>query len=312
MAQQISDKVGLIFGGGGFIGRSLCEALVGMGVRPVVADMVVNPDSDYETLQCDITDSRRVRDVMDEVKPSIVFHLAAKLATDTFSDPVLATTINVNGMLNVVDAAAQSGVARFVYASSIAVYGDQPHWGDHSVTEEDHAQPAFLYGFHKQLNEATAALYQEKFGMTCAGLRISTVYGAGRKTGMSAPINGLIEGAYNGDTQCPFGPDTDSCLVHVDDVSMALALLGTSPTLAHPIYNVGGDFGTIGQLADWMEELQPGVRINLATSGSRIPHVSLVDNSRIRLEFNFTPRNFEKWARQALRESVAVPRRDRS
>ncbi len=292
-------NVGLVFGGGGFIGRSACKALAERGVRPVVADAVVSPGGDYEAHQCDVTDPGRVREVIEEVRPAAVFHLAALLGNETRSDPMLGTDVNVAGMVNVVDAAARAGVQRFVYASSVAVYGDQPDWGDHVLTEADHGRPAFLYGWHKQLNEATAALYEEEFGIRCVGLRISTVYGAGRKTGMSAPINRLIEGSYTGDEVCPFGPETDSCLIHVDDVGIALAILGTAPDPQHPVYNIGGEFGTIGQLAEWIEELRPGVKVNLADSAARIPHVSLVDGSRITREFGFEPRSFKAWARSA-------------
>jgi UDP-glucose 4-epimerase len=298
-AQQ--ENIGLVFGGAGFIGRSTCAALLERGWRPVVADTTVGTAMPgLEAHECDITDLDQVRAVIDKVRPAAVFHLAALLGTDTNADPVLATSVNIMGTQNVLDAAARVGVPRAVYASSIAVYGDQPDWGDHVVTEADHGRPAFLYGWHKQLNEATAELYEESFGIRCVGLRISTVYGAGRKTGMSAPINALIEGAATGSTECHFGPDTDSCLIHVDDVGAALAILGTAPDPQHAVYNVGGEFSTIGQLASWIEELRPGVQVTLGDPGNRIPHVSLVDGSRITDEFGFRPRSFQAWAREAL------------
>jgi UDP-glucose 4-epimerase len=299
--EQQDQPIGLVFGGAGFIGRSTCAALAERGMRPVVADTTVATAlPGLEAHECDITDLAAVRALIDEVRPQAVFHLAALLATDTRADPVLATTVNIMGTQNVLDAAARAGVPRAVYASSIAVYGDQPQWGDHPVNEDDHGRPAFLYGWHKQLNEATAASYEEDFDIRCVGLRISTVYGAGRKTGMSAPINSLIEGAAGGVTECHFGPDTDSCLVHVDDVGAALAILGTAPQPQYPVYNVGGEFATIGQLASWIEELRPGVEVRLGESGNRIPHVSLIDASRITGEFGFVPRSFEAWAREAL------------
>ena len=295
------ENIGLVFGGAGFIGRATCAALQERGWRPVVADTTVGTAMPgLEAHECDVTDLDQVRALIEKVRPAAVFHLAALLGTDTNADPVLATSVNIMGTQNVLDAAARAGVPRAVYASSIAVYGDQPDWGNHVVTEADHGRPAFLYGWHKQLNEATAELYEESFGIRCVGLRISTVYGAGRKTGMSAPINALIEGAASGATECHFGPDTDSCLVHVDDVGEALAILGTAPAPRHPVYNVGGEFATIGQLASWIEELRPGVEITLGDPGNRIPHVSLVDGSRIIEEFGFRPRSFEAWAREAL------------
>jgi UDP-glucose 4-epimerase len=305
-AAQPPESVGLFFGGAGFIGRATCAALIERGMRPVVADTTVGTAlPELEAHECDITDLAQVRAVIEKVRPQAVYHLAALLATDTKADPVLATAVNIMGTQNVLDAAARAGVPRAVYASSIAVYGDQPQWGDHVVNENDFGRPAFLYGWHKQLNEATAQSYEEQFGIRCVGLRISTVYGAGRKTGMSAPINSLIEGATTGATECHFGPDTDSCLVHVDDVGEALAILGTTADPQHSVYNVGGEFATIGQLASWIEELRPGVQIRLGEPGNRIPHVSLIDSSRISSEFGFVPRSFEAWAREALTKQAA-------
>lgn len=295
-----SPRVGLVFGGGGFIGRAVSRALAERGLRPVVADLGVAATEGPGAHPCDVTDAHRVRTLIEQIQPAAVFHLAAMLGTETNEDPVRGTAVNVVGMQNVLDAAARSGVPRFVYASSIAVYGDQPDWGDHVVAETDYGRPAFLYGWHKQLNEATAAHYESTFGIRCVGLRISTVYGAGRKTGMSAPINRLIEGASTGLAECPFAAETDSCLVHVDDVGTALAVLGTSPDPRHAVYNVGGEFATIGQLASWIRQIRPDVEVRLGEPGNRIPHVSRVDGSRITEEFGFRPRSFEAWARDAL------------
>ncbi|GAC1324162.1 MAG: hypothetical protein NVSMB13_05120 [Mycobacteriales bacterium] len=305
---EAQARTGLVFGGAGFIGRATCRALLERGWRPVVADTVVDSAGELEAHPCDVTDAGAVRAVVERVRPAAVFHLAALLGNETNADPVLATAVNVVGMGYALDAAARAGVPRFVYASSIAVYGDQPDWGDRVVTEADHGRPAFLYGWHKQLNEATAALYEQERGIRCVGLRISTVYGAGRKTGMSAPINRLIEGASTGATECVFGPDTDSCLVHVDDVGTALAILGTAPAPRHPVYNVGGEYSTIGELASYITELRPGVEVRLGEPGNRIPHVSRVDGSRITEEFGFVPRSFQAWAREALEAQSAGAR----
>lgn len=297
------ERIALVFGGAGFIGRSTCAALARRGMRPVVADMEAGGDGDAFHA-CDITDTARVREVIDEVRPEAVLQLAALLATDTIADVQRGLQINVVGMQNVLDAAARAQVPRFVYASSIAVYGDQPQWGDRAVSEDDHGRPALLYGWHKQLNEATARHYQEALGIRCVGLRISTVYGEGRKTGMSAPVNALIEAAITGSADCVFGPDTDSCLIHVDDIGEELATLASAPEPRHDVYNAGGEFATIGQLARWIAELRPDADIRLGPAESRIPHVSLIDASRITEEFGIQPRSFEKWAKERLAASL--------
>jgi nucleoside-diphosphate-sugar epimerase len=299
-----AERIALVVGGGGFIGQATCAALARLGMTPVIADMRPGPDDAIPFHACDITDAAGVRAVIDEVRPEAVLHLAALLSTDTIADLQLGLQVNVVGMQNVLDAATHAGVPRFVYASSIAVYGDQSQWGDHAVSEEDFAEPVLLYGFHKMINEATARHYQEAFGIRCVGLRISTVYGAGRKTGMSAPVNALIEGAVTGEADCVFGPKTDSCMCHVDDIATELATLAWAPAPKHDVYNAGGEFSTIGQLAGWISELRPDADIRLGPDDSRIPHVSLVDGSRITEEFGIQPRSFERWAKDQLEASM--------
>jgi UDP-glucose 4-epimerase len=290
----------LVSGGCGFIGKSTCAALVELGHEPVAFDRSRPADFPHEAVEGDITDRAAVAAVIAEVAPDAVIHLAALLASDTIADLDAGTQINVVGMQNVLDAAADAGVGRFVYASSIAVYGDQPDWGDKPVSEDDHGRPFFLYGWQKQLNEALAAAYQEKMGIRCVGLRISTVWGAGRKTGFSAPVNAMLEGALKGHAKCPFGPKADSCMIHVGDVGKEFATLATAPAPAHDVYNAGGEYSTIGQLADLVKEVHPEATVELGPDDQRIPHVSLIDASRIEGEFGIQPRSFLGWAKSAL------------
>lgn len=297
-----AEPVALAFGGAGFIGRSARAALRGRGVRPIAADVAAASDGD-ESHAIDITDADAVDALISAVSPDVVIQLAALLGIDSEENPRRGVEVNVNGTQNILDACVRAGVGRVVYGSSIAVYGDQPDWGEHTVTEADLGRPAILYGWHKQLNEATARHYQRQFGLRCVGLRISTVYGAGRERGMSAPINKLIEGAAAGAGECPFGPGTDSCLVHVDDVGEQLAVLATAAEPREEIYNAGGDFVTIGQLAGWIAETRPDATIRLGPPEVRIPHVSRVDGSRFIDEFGFAPRSFRDWAVEALSAS---------
>jgi nucleoside-diphosphate-sugar epimerase len=117
---------------------------------------------------------------------------------------------------------------------------------------------------------------------------------------MSAPINKLIEGAAAGRGECPLGPETDSCLVHVGDVGEQLAILATADDPRHAVYNSGGDFSTIGELAGWISELRPDAEVRLGPPDVRLPHVSRVDGSRLIEEFGFRPRSFRTWAQEAL------------
>lgn len=299
----MSETVALVTGGRGLIGRATCAALRARGLRAVAADLAGSgaaDDPDFRALN--VTDFEAVRAVFADVRPAIVVHLAASLGIDTDENPRPGMDVNVNGAQNVFDACVEFDVQRLVYASSIAVYGDQPDWGEQTVTEADLGRPAILYGWHKILNEGTARHYARLYGLSAIGLRISTVYGGGRKKGMSAPINVLIEGAANGHGECVYGPETDSCLIHVDDVAEQLAILATAQSTAYDLYNAGGDRSTIGELADWLKDMRPDATIELGPASKRIPHVSRVDGSRFISEFGFTPRSFEAHVRAAFQD----------
>lgn len=293
----------IVTGGAGFIGRAACAALEDRGVSAIAAD-VAGPDG-FEFRTLDVSDAAAVSALIGEVQPDVVVHLAALLGVDTQEQPRRAVEINVMGTQYVLDACVEHGVKRLVYASSIAVYGDQPDWGEKTVTEADLGYPAFLYGWHKQLNEATARHYTSLFGLETVGLRISTVYGEGRRVGMSAGINQLVETASAGHGKCALGPSTDSCLVHNEDVGEQLAILATAEQPRHDVYNAGGDFSTIAGLADLIARERPDATIELGPDTARLPHVSRVDGSRFIDEFGFAPRSFDDWARSLL--STAAP-----
>lgn len=294
-----SGRTALVFGGGGFIGRATCAALREAGLRPVAADVGAPPDG-FEFRHVDVTDAAAVSAAVGETAPDVVVHLAALLGTETDAHPSRGFAVNAAGTQHVLDACVEHKVPRLVYASSIAVYGDQLAWGDRTVTEDDLGLPTILYGWHKQLNEGTARHYSRLYGLRTVGLRISTVFGEGRKRGMSAPINQLIEGAASGRAECPFGASTDSCLIHVDDVAAQLAILATAEDPQEQIYNAGGEYSTIGDLAELIAEVRPDAEVTLGPDDTRIPHVSRVDGSRFVREFGFEPRSFLGWAREAL------------
>jgi nucleoside-diphosphate-sugar epimerase len=297
----------VVLGGSGFIGRRLCAELARRGARPIVADVM--PVAGFEYLRADVAELRDVCEAIAAHRPSVVVNLAYRLGTETEADMFLAASVNVMGMANVFEACRFFGVDRCVYASSIAVYGDQPDWGDREVVEEDHGSPSILYGWQKQLNEATAARYQRSHGIRCIGLRISTVYGPGRVNGMTAPITRMIEAAGRGEVaHSPYGPSSDSNLVYVDDVAFALAELATAPNPAHDIYNTGGEFATIGQIADLVRELRPGARIEIGPDGPRIPHVSRVGWNRLRDEFGVERLDLRRRLQEWLRATEGAER----
>jgi UDP-glucose 4-epimerase len=271
----------LVFGGAGFIGRATCRALEERGLQPVVADVVRGAVA-WPEYVIDIGNRGEVTDLVADVQPSAVVNLAYRLADACEDDLDGAFQVNVVGSQNVIEACRQFGVDRYIYASSIAVYGDQSTFGEHRLMESDEGRPVRLYGWHKLLQEEIAERYRGE-GLSCAGLRISTVFGPGRRAGLSAAVNSFIDPDPQATTiECPWSGEEAFDLIHVDDVATALVTLVTTPILEWSIYNSGGEFTTIGSLAQSLLQRRPDVRVVYPREPATLAHCSLINWDRLR------------------------------
>lgn len=134
----------LVTGGAGLVGTATVRHLTDQG-RHVVATDLAGPRP------ADLTDPEQVRQLLDEVKPTAIIHLAAVIPPLCYKNPALAHRVNVGATRNLVNAAAaQTNPPRFVQASSIAVYGPRnPYRITELLTAETPVNPYDIYGQHK-------------------------------------------------------------------------------------------------------------------------------------------------------------------
>ncbi|GLR13772.1 NAD-dependent dehydratase [Chitinimonas prasina] len=170
----------LVTGGAGFIGSHTVENLLlrGHAVRVLDDLSTGRPDNlpDHPQLELQIGDIRNPQAVKHAMQGvDRVLHLAAQVSVQASVDaPPTSAERNLTGFINVLDAARQAGVQRFVYASSAAVYG-QPI--TLPLSEHSAVHPASPYGLEKLVNDQYAKLYAELYGMSCLGLRYFNVFG---------------------------------------------------------------------------------------------------------------------------------------
>ena len=145
------------------------------------------PASPALTVICgDIRDPSTVDTALDGV--SHVLHLAAQVSVPaSVADPLGSSQHNIQGFLNVLDGARRAKVARFVYASSAAVYGAPIHL---PLNEDSPVAPLSPYGLEKSINDQYAALYYELYGLSTLGLRYFNVYGP--RQDPASPYAGVI------------------------------------------------------------------------------------------------------------------------
>ncbi|MGN0243013.1 MAG: SDR family oxidoreductase [Lachnospiraceae bacterium] len=173
----------LVTGGAGFIGSNLCEAILKLGYRVRCLDdmstgkqanvdmFLSNPD--YEFMKGDIKDIDVCLKATDGI--DFVLHQAAWGSVPrSIEMPLFYCANNIQGTLNMMEAARQNGVKKFVYASSSSVYGDEPNLPKIEGREGNLLSP---YALTKRCDEEWAKQYTMHYGLDTYGLRYFNVFG---------------------------------------------------------------------------------------------------------------------------------------
>lgn len=190
------DAVFLVTGGAGFIGSNLCEAILGMGYKVVCLDNfstgkrnnieMFSGDSKCIIIEGDIRNFDICIEACKDVK--YVLHQAAwGSVPKSIKMPLEYGQINIIGTLNMMEAAKQNGVEKFVYASSSSVYGDEPTLPKKEGIEGNLISP---YALTKMVDEEYGRLYTKLYGMDTYGLRYFNVFG--RKQDPEGPYAAVI------------------------------------------------------------------------------------------------------------------------
>ena len=277
----------MVTGGTGFIGNRIIRKLLDRGEEVVCFDLApprdnLEPYADQINFyRGDISQIPHLLEAINTFEVHKIIHMAALLPPDTEDRPHFGMSVNIQGTNNVFEAARWSNIQRVVYASSIAVYGVQETFGDRPINETDLSDPVNVYGMTKAANDFAAGRYRERYQMDIRGVRICTVFGHGRVTGMTGMIGGLMMSlpAIGKPVTMQFDPSEASPMIHAEDAAEIFVQVSLSNNLQHPIYISGGHLATIQDIANIVKEYVPEAQI---TTGDRpVPHVYLVDNSRM-------------------------------
>ncbi|MBR3144433.1 MAG: SDR family oxidoreductase [Clostridia bacterium] len=173
----------LVTGGAGFIGSNICEALLGLGYRVRCLDdlstgkkenvdmFLSNPK--YEFIKGDIKDFDTCLKATKDVT-YVLNEAAWGSVPRSIEMPLFYCANNIQGTLNMMEAARQSGVKTFVYASSSSVYGDEPNLPKIEGREGNLLSP---YALTKRADEEWAKQYSKHYGLKTIGLRYFNVFG---------------------------------------------------------------------------------------------------------------------------------------
>ncbi len=189
------DSVFLVTGGAGFIGSNLCEAILDMGYTVRCLDDLstgkyenIEPFTKNPAFTFIKGDIRELDTCMEAAKgvDYVLNQAAWGSVPRSIEMPLLYEEINIRGTLNMMEAARQNGVKKFVYASSSSVYGDHPVLPKKEGQEGKLLSP---YALTKRVDEEYGMLYKKLYGLDTYGLRYFNVFGRRQNSeGMYAAV----------------------------------------------------------------------------------------------------------------------------
>jgi len=251
----------LVTGGCGFIGSHLTQKLVEYGAKVTVIDdlstgsltTIDNIKHSINFIHKNIVDFNACMVACKGQK--FIFHHAAYISVPgSIENPTLCHQTNVMGTFNLLEAARNNNIERFIFASSAAVYGQR----EGICNESMQPNPTSPYGFSKFINEIYAQQYAHNFGLNTIGLRYFNVYGANQNPhgAYAAVVTKLRYQIAHNLPITIFGDGTQTRdFIHVSEVvnaNLNLALLAPTNTKGH-VFNIAT--GTSISLLALIEQL---------------------------------------------------------
>ena len=258
----------LVTGGAGFIGSNLCEYLLAHNYKVVCLDNFATGKIEnllpllnryLDTFKLIVGDIRDLSDCQKAVVGvDYILHEAALGSVPrSIKDPATTNTVNIGGFLNMLIAARDAGVKRFMYAASSSTYGDSQSL---PKVEDVIGRPLSPYAVTKYVNELYADVFARTYGMECIGLRYFNVFGRRQDPfGAYAAVIPLFvkklmaheSPVINGDG----GYSRD--FTYIDNVIQMnmLAMTTTNPDAVNQVYNTAfGERTTLNQLVNYLKE----------------------------------------------------------
>jgi UDP-N-acetylglucosamine 4-epimerase len=271
----------LITGGAGFIGSNLSEYFLAKGHQVICLDnfstghrhniqnIVSNPN--YTLIEGDI---RNLSDCQKAVSGvDYVLHQAALGSVPrSIIDPITTNDVNISGFLNMLSAAKEASVKRFIYAASSSTYGDLEAL---PKVEDVIGKPLSPYAITKYVNELYADIFSKTYGIETIGLRYFNVFGRKQdpKGAYAAVIPKFVMQFMNNESPVINGEGNYSRdFTYIDNVIQMneLAMLTQNPEAINTVFNTA--FGDRTTLNDLIRNLQ----MELSEFDSNIKNIKII------------------------------------
>lgn len=261
----LTEKRVLVTGGAGFIGSNLCEHLVDQHNEVICFDNFITGKKEniehllskdnFTLIEGDLRNIEDCKKAVDGV--DVILHQAALGSVPrSIENPITTNEINVTGFLNILTAAKDAGVKRFVYAASSSTYGDSK---DLPKVEENIGMPLSPYAVTKYVNELYAHVFSSIYGMETIGLRYFNVFGRKQdpQGAYAAAIPKFVQAFIDYKSPIIHGDGTQTRdFTYIDNVIQAneLAATTTNKDAFNQVYNIA--FGEETVLLDLVKNIQ--------------------------------------------------------
>lgn len=287
----------LVTGAAGFIGSAVARRCLSDGHDVTTIDNLSSgaaqniPDG-CKSIVADLRDPEALNDLHD-VQFDAIYHIAGQSGgVPSFDDPVYDLQANVQSTLLLLDYAKQTRCPTFIYASSMAVYGDPTVL---PVSEEHPLDPKTFYAVGKVAAESYLKLYSQQ-GLACTALRLNNTYGPGQDLanldqGMASIFLG--QAVNTGRIKVKGSKERFRDLVYIEDTVDAFLLAGASAQPStYRVYNVATGVGTtVEKLLSLIESSMPfAIEVEVEGNTPGDQHGIYCSFERIATELNWTPK----------------------
>jgi UDP-glucuronate 4-epimerase len=311
------EKNVFVTGAAGFIGSNVSSNLLSKGYNVVGIDNFndyYNPEwkknssemldsfDNFTLFNGDILDEELINRIFKSLKIDAIIHLAARAGVrPSIADPKLYELVNVRGTLNLLEAAKEHNVGKFVFASSSSVYGNQVKT---PFSEDDRVDfPISPYAASKKAGEELCYTYSHLFGISATCLRFFTVYGPNGRPDMAPYL--FTEAIMKGNPIHRFGKgDTGRDYTYVDDIVSGI-ISATDYTAPYDVFNLGNSSPVM--LNDFIATLEKVIGKKAIINEMPIQQgdvdITYADISKAKKLLNYSPTvslldgltNFTKW-----------------
>lgn len=281
----------LVTGGAGYVGAVLTPKLLNKGYKVTVLDLMIYGEDvlpehpNLKKVKGDIRD----QELLTKILPGhdAVIHLACISNDPSFElNPNLGKSINLDAFEPLVKISKESGVKRFIYASSSSVYGikEEPN-----VTEDMTLEPLTDYSKFKADCEVILSKYQSD-DFTTLTIRPATVCGYSPRLRLDLSVNILTNLAINKGEITVFGGTQKRPNIHIEDMTDLYCYVLTLPKeqIAGKIYNAGYENHTINEIAGMVKNII-GDQVKVITTPTNDLRSYHISSEKIKKELGFTP-----------------------